>query len=26
MTSLWPGKVYDTWDLPKWRFDIYVNR
>ena len=26
MTTLWPGKVYDTWDLPKWRFDIYVNR
>lgn len=25
MTTLWPGKVYDTWSLPRWRFDIYVD-
>lgn len=24
MTTLWPGKVYDTW-CAYWRFDIYVD-
>ena len=26
MTTLWPGKVYDTWDMKWKRIDIYVDR